>query len=131
MADGPLSTLNFFAGFGYLSDDAQFFLTRSQRPKITFRLRIPRSANMPQKGRSRADFYTVIALGEKFMPLLNHLTQDTPVVIHGFVQSRDVTVKGHQRTVSEIAANAVYLVRLPHEDGAGSDGNSEEDLDGD
>lgn len=123
--------MNFFAGFGYLCGDAQFFLTRSQRPKITFRLRIPRSANMPQKGRSRADFYTVIALGERFMPLLNHLTQDTPVVIHGFVQSRDITVKGHPRTVSEIAANAVYLVRLPHEAGAGSEEDGEEGSDGD
>ena len=49
MTDDPFSAMNFFAGFGYLSDDAQFFLTRSQRPKITFRLRIPRSANMPQR----------------------------------------------------------------------------------
>jgi single-stranded DNA-binding protein len=131
MADDlTVSALNFFAGFGYLTGDAEFFMTRSQRPKVTFRFRIPRSANMPRKGRSRSDFYSVVALGERFVPLLDHLTQGVPVVVHGFVQSRDITVKGRPRTVSEIAANAVYLVCLPNEDGARPNGG-EGDSDGD
>ena len=84
--------VNFFAGAGYLVEDAQFFTTRTGRPKVTFRMALPRHPQLPLKQPENADYYTVIALGDRFVPLLDHLSTGTPVVVFGYAQSRDVTV---------------------------------------
>jgi single-stranded DNA-binding protein len=103
--------VNFFAGAGYLTEDAQFFFTRTGRPKVAFRMMLPRHPQLPLKQPQNADFYTVIALGERFVPLLDHLSAGTPVVVFGYAQSRDALVGERQCVVSEIGASAIYLVR--------------------
>jgi single-stranded DNA-binding protein len=103
--------VNFFAGAGYLVEDAQFFTTRTGRPKVTFRMALPRHPQLPLKQPENADYYTVIALGDRFVPLLDHLSTGTPVVVFGYAQSRDVTVDEQQHVVSEIGASAIYLIQ--------------------
>ena len=107
----PSFLVNFFAGAGYLVEDAQFFTTRTGRPKVTFRMALPRHPQLPLKEPQNADFYTVIALGDRFVPLLDHLSTGTPVVVIGYVQSRDVLAEEQQHVVSEIGASAIYLIR--------------------
>ena len=102
--------VNFFAGAGYLVEDAQFFTTRTGRPKVTFRMALPRHPQLPLKQPENADYYTVIALGDRFVPLLDHLSTGTLVVVFGYAQSRDVTVNEQQHVVSEIGASAIYLI---------------------
>jgi single-stranded DNA-binding protein len=103
--------VNFFAGAGYLVEDAQFFTTQTGRPKVTFRMMLPRHPQLPLKQPENADFYTVIALGDRFVPLLDHLCRGRPVVVFGYAQSRDVTVDERQCVVSEIGASAIYLIQ--------------------
>jgi len=103
--------VNFFAGAGYLVEDAQFFTTRTGRPKVTFRMALPRHPQLPLKQPENADYYTVIALGDRFVPLLDHLSSGTPVVVFGYAQSRDVTVEDRPSVVSEIGASAIYLIQ--------------------
>ena len=103
--------INFFTGFGFLVEDAQFFTTRSGRPKVTFRMALPRNSQLPQKKPNNSDYYTVVALGDRFVEMVEHLKRGVPVVVFGYVQSRDVNVNGEQRTAHEIAASALYIVR--------------------
>lgn len=100
---------NFFAGSGFLVEDAQFFTTRNGRPKVTFRMMSPRDPRLPKK-QPNGDFYTVVALGDHFADLVDRLRRGTQVVVVGCVQSRDVMVDGNARTVNEILADVVYVV---------------------
>ncbi len=104
-------SINFFAGAGYVVEAGQLFVTQSGRPKVTFRMVIPRHPRLPKKNPARGDFYSVIALGDQFVPLVDHLKRGTPVVVIGYAQSRDVSVNGQKRTVNEIGADAVFLIR--------------------
>lgn len=104
-------SFNLFVGAGFLVEDAQFFTTHNGRPKVTFRMVSQRDARLPKKRPDNGDYYTVVALGDRFVALVEHLRRGTPVVVFGCVQSRDVTVNGSQRTVNEIAAEAVYIVQ--------------------
>jgi single-stranded DNA-binding protein len=114
--------MNFFAGVGYLVEDARFFTTRTGNPKVTFRMILPRHPRLPKKHPEDGDYYTVIALGDEFVGLLDHLSRGTPVVVFGYAQSRDVTVQNRPRVVNEIGADAIYLVRDPSEqDGVAQD----------
>ena len=62
---------------GRLVSDAEFFRTQTGRPKITFRLMVPRAANMPPKSSApqNADFIQVVMYGERYLPLLPHLVK--------------------------------------------------------
>lgn len=106
-----ITPFNFFAGAGFLVEDAQFFTTRAGRPKVTFRMVSPRDPRLPKKQPENGDYYTVVALGDRFVALVEHLRRGTPVVVLGCVQSRDVEMNGSPRTVNEIAAEAVYIVQ--------------------
>ena len=103
----PRAMINFFAAVGRLVDDAEFYPTRSGRPKIVFRLAIPRHPRLPRKKPATGDFYTVVCHGPRFLPLLDHLVAGREVVVFGWAQSRDVD--GEQRTVNEIGADAIVL----------------------
>ena len=105
------SSVNFFAGIGYVVKDAQFFTTRSDRPKVVFRMVLPRHRRRPRKSPETGDYYSVVAVGDQFVPLVGHLRQGVPVVVFGYVQSRDITQDGKEHTVSEIGAEAIYLIR--------------------
>jgi single-stranded DNA-binding protein len=104
----PRALVNVFAGVGRVVDDAQFFATRGGRPKISFRLAIPRHPRLPRKKPATGDFYSVICYGEKFVPLLDHLVKGCEVVVVGWAQSRDLKRK-RDGTVNEIGAQAVVL----------------------
>ncbi len=96
---------------GYLTHDAQMFETRSGRLKITFRLRVPRDAGMPGKGRGNSDFFTVVAYGDRFLEVYPRLVAGTQVVVIGFTQSRDVMVGGEKRVVVETVAQDLFVSR--------------------
>lgn len=113
--ESPLShvSVNFFAGVGRLVSDAEFYTSRKERPKISFRLAIPRHPRLPHKIPASTDYYQVVCLGDRFLPLLRHLTTGREVVVFGWVQSRDVEVAGKQRTVYEIGAEGIVLTMDP------------------
>ncbi len=114
-------SVNFFAGAGYVVEDARIFITRSGRPKVTFRMVVPRSPRLPKKNPEHGDFYSVIGVGERFAHLVDHLRQGAPVVVFGYIQSRDIRVDGAKRTVNEVGAEAIYLIQFPGEDNGGGD----------
>ncbi len=109
----PGVTLNAVTVVGRLVGDAEFFSTRSGRPKITFRIAIPRAPDLPRKKPASHDFYSVIAYGERFIPLLEHLVEGRQVVVSGWAQSRDVETPNGNRTVNEIGARAIIPVLDP------------------
>lgn len=113
-----MNAFNVFFGTGYAVRDAELYTTRTGRPKFTVRVAFPRDPSMPFKEPAGADYYTVIGLGERFVPLYGHVRQGTPVVVFGYAQSRDVEVDGQERTVSEIGAQAIYVVREVADDGS-------------
>ena len=108
--------VNWFAGAGFVVEDAQFFTTRSGRPKVVFRMVLPRHPQLPKKSPEEGDFYSVVALGDRFVHLVDHLRRGVPLVVFGYVQSRDITRDGEKRTVSEIGAEALYLIQTISED---------------
>lgn len=99
--------------FGRLLEDAEFFPTKSGKPKVSFRIAIPRSPDLPRKKPASGDFYTVVCYGERFVRLLDLLTEDRQVVVFGWAQSRDVDTADGPRTVNEIGARTVIPVLDP------------------
>lgn len=95
---------------GRLLGDAEIFPTRSGKPKLSFRIAIPRSPDLPRKKPASGDFFTVICYGERFVSLLDLLTAGRQVVVVGWAQSRDVDTPEGQRVVNEIGARAVIPV---------------------
>lgn len=98
---------------GKVVGDAEFFPTRSGKPKICFRIAIPRTPDLPRKKPASGDFFTVTCYGERFVPLLDLLTTGRRVVVVGWAQSRDVDGPDGRRTVNEIGARAVIPVLDP------------------
>ncbi len=97
---------------GWLVRDAQFFTTRSGRPKIVFRLAVPRDITKPPKagGGSNVDFIQVVTYGDRFVELLPHLRRGVRVAVMGWTQSRDVIVDGIHRVVVETVAETISFV---------------------
>lgn len=94
---------------GQLTDDARVFTTRTGRPKISFRLLVRRNNNMPRKnGGSNCDFFTVVAYGDRFLPLLPLLQKGTLVAVSGYTQSRDIP---DGRVVVETVAQQIAILR--------------------
>ncbi len=112
-------THNIDIKIGRLVQDAEFFLTRSNRNKISFRIAVPRDANKPAKndGGGNVDIIRVVAYGTKFMPLLERLRVKTEVMIQGWTQSRYVTTHDGRRQVviETIADNIAILEEAPAE----------------
>jgi len=94
-------------------EDAEFFTTRSGKPKISFRIAIPRAPDLPRKKPSSEDFFTITCYGERFVSLLDTLTRGRQVVVVGWVQSRDLDTPDGPRVVNEIGARAVIPVLDP------------------
>ncbi len=92
---------------GRLCDDAQLFMTKSGRPKIVFRLAVRRTRDMPPKhDGNNADFFTIVAYGERFVDLLPRLKKGVLVTVVGFTQSRDLP---DGRVVVETVARRIYV----------------------
>ncbi len=92
---------------GWLVRDAEFFPTRSGRPKVVFRLAVPRDVGKPQKPEGNVDFIQVVAYGDRFVELLPHLRRGVKVTVMGWTQSRDVVVDGVHRVVVETVAETI------------------------
>lgn len=95
---------------GWLVRDAQFFTTRSGRPKVVFRLAVPRDVAKPTKPGGNVDFIQVVAYGDRFVKLLPHLKRGVKVAVTGWTQSRDVVVDGIHRVVVETVAETISFV---------------------
>ena len=95
---------------GRLVRDARFFVTRSGRPKVVFRLAVPRDASKPSKPEGNVDFIQVVAYGDRFAALLPYLKRGVKVTVTGWTQSRDVVVDGVHRVVVETVAEIISFV---------------------
>ena len=95
---------------GWLVRDAELFITRSGRPKVVFRLAVPRDATKPPKPGGNVDFIQVVAYGDRFVELLPHLKRGVRVAVTGWTQSRDVMVDGVHRVVVETVAETISFV---------------------
>ena len=71
---------------GYLVDDALLFTTRSNRPKVTFRLAVPRPRGLDGE---RKDYMSVEGYGDWVLGVLPRLKKSMAVFVHGYLQSRD------------------------------------------
>jgi len=95
-----------------VAGDAQAFRTQSGRIRIVFRLAVPRAPSQPPKfdreGRPLPwDFFTVVAYGERFLPLLPRLVRGAWVLVMGWTQSRDLP---DGRVVVETVAERIALL---------------------
>lgn len=94
-----------------VGDDARAFPTRSGRIRIAFRIAVPRSAGQPPKldpqGNPLPDFFTIVAYGERFLPLLPRLRRGTRVLVVGWTQSRDLE---DGRVVVETVAERIAIL---------------------
>ncbi len=102
---------------GWLVQDAEFFLTRSNNYKITFRIAVPRDANKPSKSHDNVgntDLIYVVAYGNRFKSMLSQLRQGTKVLVQGWTQSRDViTNDGGRRIAIETVADTIAILDQP------------------
>lgn len=97
----PASSPNHVTLVGTLTADAGFYVTRTGRPKVTFRMAVARGT----ADRS-ADFFTIVCLSQRFVSLASVLAKGTLVTVTGRLQSRDVP---GGRTVTEVRAEAVII----------------------
>ena len=98
---------------GRLVQDAEFFVTRSNRSKITFRIAVPRDMSKPVKNddSGNVDIIRVVAYGTKFMPLRTRLRVRTKVLVQGWTQSRYVTTRdGRRQMVTETVADTIAIL---------------------
>ena len=103
-----MSYANHTTVIGRLTADPEVYQTRSGRPKVTFRLACPRQVSA---GTQSADYFTVVCLGERFVPLLEALAKGKRVTVVGRLTSRDIP---GGRTVTEIRADTVLpIAELP------------------
>lgn len=124
------ATVNLDIKRGVLCEDAQIFPTRKGRPKLTFRLQVPRSRSLPRKVPVSADFFSVVTFKEEYVDLAPLLTAGTEVLVIGFTQSRDAA----GGVVTEILAQHITILpKMPDLSkllGGGEDGDGEEALAG-
>ena len=103
-----MSYANHTTVIGRLTANPEVYQTRSGRPKVTFRLACPRQVSA---GTQSADYFTVVCLGERFVPLLDALAKGRRVTVFGRLTSRDIP---GGRTVTEIRADTVLpITELP------------------
>lgn len=104
------SYVNVVTVIGTVVDDPEIYPTRTGKPKVSFRIAIPRSSELPKKKPANYDFYTVVCQGERFVPLVETVAKGRQVVVIGWVQSRDVEIDGERRVVHEIGARQVLPI---------------------
>lgn len=94
---------------GFLCADAQLFESQGGVPKIVFRMAVPRDGTIPKKTREldNCDYFTIVALGYKFVPIMDGLKKSVCVTVQGFTQSRDIS---EGRTVVETIAREIAIV---------------------
>ena len=111
-----MSNHNHTTVVGRLTADPELYQTRTGRPKVTFRLACPRQSGA---GGQSADFFTIVCLGDRFLPLLDVLSRSKLVTVFGRLTSRDIP---GGRTVTEIRADEVLPIEEPASGRKVSDG---------
>lgn len=100
---------NLFVGIGRLTEDAELLTSPSGRPYVRFRMELPGDPQRPRK-KPFNDYQTVVAYGERFVPLVEFLVAGQEVLVIGWAQSRDLP---DGRVTSEIGAETVTIVASP------------------
>ena len=93
-----MSSHNHVMLVGRLTDDARMFMTQSNRPKVVFRMAVPRPGG--------ADFFSIVCIGRRFVPSRERLKKGTLVALSGQLQSRDVS---RGRTATEVRALTLVI----------------------
>ncbi len=93
---------------GFLCADAQLFESQGGVPKIVFRMAVPRDGTIPKKTREldNCDYFTIVALGYKFVPIMDGRKKSVCVTVQGFTQSRDIS---EGRTAIELVARDIAI----------------------
>ena len=92
---------------GYLVDDALLFTTRSNRPKVTFRLAVPRPEGLDGE---RKDYMSVEGYGDWVMKVAARLTKSAHVFVRGYLQSRDDLGDAERGWPLSVVAQEILLV---------------------
>lgn len=100
---------NLFVGIGRLTEDAELLTTPQGKPYVRFRMELPGDPQRPRK-KPFNDYQTVVAYGEKFIPLVEFLVSGQEVLVIGWAQSRDLP---DGRVTNEIGAETISLVASP------------------
>jgi single-stranded DNA-binding protein len=122
---------------GKLVSEPELLPTRIGRGKLTFRLAVHRPPEMPTKWDTdsdrqirRPDHITVVMFGGDVSRLHGQLYRGMRVLVIGGLVSREITVRGEERTVNEVVARRIELLDPPKtqgeaEGGAASDPDTE------
>ena len=118
---------------GVIVSEPELLPTRIGRPKLQFRLAVQRPPELPAKWETvgehrvrRPDHITVVTFGHHAASLHRHLSRGSRVLVVGGLISRDITVRGDQRTVNEVVARRIeFLGRVVlGEEGGDASGDS-------
>ena len=118
---------------GKVVSEPELLPTRVGRGKLTFRLSVHRPPEMPTKweteeGRRvrRPDHVTVVMFGDGVARLHGQLYRGMRVLVIGGLVSRDITVRGEERTVNEVVARRIEMLD-PLREEEGDDGSGDPD----
>ncbi len=96
---------------GFLVEPARLFVSRSGQPRIASRVEVwIDDEHLPPKKPAGVDYFSVVAFGTQFVPLLTQLTDDREVSLSGRLRSRDVNIDG-RRVVTEIVAREIVPLK--------------------
>ncbi|MBC7258717.1 MAG: single-stranded DNA-binding protein [Chloroflexi bacterium] len=117
---------------GKLVSEPELLPTRIGRGKLVFRLAVHRPPEMPAKwdtdgGRAvrRPDHVTVVMFGAEVARLQRQLYRGMRVLVVGGLVSRDITVRGEERTVNEVVARRIEMLDPLREDDDDDSGDSD------
>lgn len=109
---------------GKLVSEPELLPTRIGRGKLVFRLAVHRPPEMPAKwdtegGRvvRRPDHVTVVMFGGEVARLQRQLYRGMRVLVVGGLVSREITVRGEERTVNEVVARRIEMLDPLREEG--------------
>ena len=102
---------------GKLVSEPELLPTRIGRGKLTFRLAVHRPPEMPTKWDTdsnrlirRPDHVTVVMFGGEVATLHGQLYRGMRVLVVGGLISREITVRGEERTINEVVARRIELL---------------------
>jgi len=102
---------------GKLVSEPELLPTRIGRGKLNFRLAVHRPPEMPTKWYMeqdrrvrRPDHVTVVMFGGDVARLHGQLYRGMRVLVVGGLISREITVRGEERTINEVVARRIELL---------------------
>lgn len=102
LVSGDHDMINASLKLGYITRDAEVHNT-SGGLKLTFRMAVDRQEA------GKRDHFTVVAYGERFLPLAEELRRGTPVLVIGRDRSRDLPDGRH--VMYDIVAEGIFPLR--------------------